>query len=172
MAHQKTEYLPRKARVKTFFENSCMKFESPLGGTVTVPGSIVAMVPTLLPLLSAAVSASSTPSEFCGFDNIFGAGAPPYYVAYTLDAAAASNAPAAAGGGGGSADAPAAAAPIEIDGNLNDPAWLEVSNHANALRFAVDAGAAGSRVRPSQQAVRAAVPASHTCMLPPPPPPP
>ena len=95
----------------------------------------VAMVPTLLlPLLGAAVSASSAPPEFCGFENIFGAGTPPYYVAYKLDAAAAGN-DAAGAGGGGSVAAAAAAPPIKIDGNLNDPAWLEVGSQATALRL-------------------------------------
>ena len=41
-------------------------------------------------------------SDFCKFDNIFGAGNPPYYVNYKT------------------------ATPPVIDGSLDDPAWKEV----------------------------------------------
>ena len=51
--------------------------------------------------LSTAASASAS-APFCAFADIFGAGAPPYYVTYKTSA------------------------PPAIDGSLDDPAWLEV----------------------------------------------
>lgn len=46
--------------------------------------------------------ARAVDNDFCAFTNIFGAGPPPYYVAYKVDT------------------------PPVIDGALDDPAWAEV----------------------------------------------
>lgn len=64
----------------------------------------------LVPKLALAVTFATAPAPseasdgFCEFENIFGAGPPPYYVAYKNSAGS----------------------KIKIDGSLDDPAWLEV----------------------------------------------
>ena len=70
-------------------------------GHLSIPALLLALQLSASASASASTSASVS-APFCAFADIFGAGAPPYYVTYKT------------------------AAPPTIDGSLDDPAWLEV----------------------------------------------
>eukprot|EP00038_Savillea_parva_P012574 m.205560 g.205560 ORF g.205560 m.205560 type:complete len:442 (-) comp22997_c0_seq1:178-1503(-) len=64
-----------------------------------------------------AVATQASAGDFCAFDNIFGAGAPPYYVAYHLGKQA----------GTASPDTVLPPPAITIDGSLDESVWQEVA---------------------------------------------
>jgi hypothetical protein len=75
------------------------------------------MTPTFALAFLVLPAGASAASPVCAFENIFGAGPPPYYVAYHLDSAA---------GTAPGLQANKHLQGIKIDGSLDDPAWLEV----------------------------------------------